>query len=84
MNTTHTRNKLVAAAVGAVVAVATPALLLLGVGTAQATQDVDPANPLQPNPTVQKDPAGQPTKLPVTTVPPPPKPKIKITLQLKP
>ncbi len=79
MNTTNTHNRLVAAAVGAVVAVAAPALLFLGVGTAGATQDIDPANPHQPKPTVQHNPAGQPTVLPVTTAPPAPKPKIKIT-----
>ena len=41
MTTTHTRTKLITAAVGAAIAgAAAPALLFLGAGTAQAIQDI--------------------------------------------
>jgi hypothetical protein len=41
MNHTHNRKKLVASALGAAAAVATPALLLFGAGTAHATQPTE-------------------------------------------
>ena len=46
MNTTHTRKKAVTAVVGAVIAtMAAPALLFVGVGTAQATLDISAHGP---------------------------------------
>jgi hypothetical protein len=46
MTTTHTRTKLVTAAVGAVIAsMAAPALLVLGAGTAHATPDISAHGP---------------------------------------
>ena len=46
MTTTHTRTKVLTAAVGAVIAtMAAPALLVLGAGTAQATPDISAHGP---------------------------------------
>jgi hypothetical protein len=47
MNTTHTRTKLVTAAVSAAIAaMAAPAVLVLGAGTAQATPDFSARGPV--------------------------------------
>jgi hypothetical protein len=46
MNTTHTRSRILTAAVGAVIAsAAAPALLVLGAATAQATPDISARGP---------------------------------------
>jgi hypothetical protein len=47
LNTTRTRTKVLTAAVGAVIAcTATPALLVFGAGTAQATPDISARGPV--------------------------------------
>jgi hypothetical protein len=47
MTTTHTRTKFLTAAVSAAIAtIATPALLVLGAGTAQATPDISARGPV--------------------------------------